>query len=48
MKESCEHKVLAPKKHPDGPVAPACVACGKFVVRGELHLTVPLEKVGNG
>lgn len=41
----CEHKVLEPKQHPDGPIAPACVECGKFVVRGELHIVVEAPKV---
>lgn len=47
MSDKCEHKVLAPKQHPDGPVAPACVECGKFVVRGELNIVVPLLKKAN-
>lgn len=39
----CEHKTLKPKQHPDGPVAPACVDCGKFVVRGELRIVMPVS-----
>lgn len=43
--EDCKHETLEPKQHPDGPIAPACVECGKFVVRGELRIVMPLEGV---
>jgi hypothetical protein len=43
----CRHDNLAPKKHSDGLARPACTNCGIFVVRGALHIVIPLSKVGN-
>jgi hypothetical protein len=40
----CKHPELKPKQHPEDKLErPACTTCGKFVVRGELHITVPLK-----
>lgn len=45
---TCEHKNLEPKKAPDGIERPACTNCGQFVVRGELHIVMPLKGASNG